>query len=438
MINPKFGNHTALAVVIANMIGTGVFTSLGFQLQVFDSGFILLTLWFVGGLCALCGALTYAELGARMPQSGGEYTYLRSIFHPSLGFTAGWISLTVGFAAPVALVGITFGEYLSSAVPVVDSKVAALTLTVVVTAVHLITYKTSGNTQTLLTYLKIALIIGFCLICIYVAPAQPIEFSPRDGDLGLLTSGSFAVALVYVSYSYLGWNAANYMTSEWRNGTKTLTASLIGGTVIVTVVYLLLNYTFLATTPTELMRGELEIAFVVSAYALGPQSALVIGIMMALLLTSTASAMTMAGPRILQRIGEDLPLLRWLAKTNSKHIPHVAILLQSTLAIIYVLTGSFEGVLIAANFSLASISLIAVIGSFVVRIKNPTHDVSYKIPLYPLPPLIFLIITTWMLGYLLFQRSEESWWGLALVLSGVVLYGVLSLMQRFFGRRLNH
>ena len=155
MMQPKFGLHTAIAIVVANMIGTGVFTSLGFQLKDFESGFVLLSLWFVGGLCALCGALTYAELGSRMPKSGGEYTYLREIFHPSLGFAAGWVSLTVGFAAPVALVGMTFGAYLSRAVPSINEQLAALILIIAVTLVHLITYRTSGNTQTFLTISKL-------------------------------------------------------------------------------------------------------------------------------------------------------------------------------------------------------------------------------------------------------------------------------------------
>ena len=430
MSRPKFGKHAAIAVVIANMIGTGVFTSLGFQLQLFDSGFVLLALWFVGGLCALCGALTYAELGARMPQSGGEYVYLKKIFHPSLGFMAGWVSLTVGFAAPVALVGMTFGEYLSSAIPAINPTMAALILIITVTVIHLFTYRTSGNAQTLLTYLKVAVIVGFCGLCIYLAPSQPIEFTPQAGDFGLLTSGGFAVALVYVSYSYLGWNAANYLTAEWQGGTRTLTISLIVGTSLVTLAYLLLNYTFLATTPTQLIRGELEVAFVVSRHVLGPESAVIIGIMMAVLLTSTASAMTMAGPRILQRIGEDLPLLNWLSKTNERYIPYTAIAIQSGLAIVYVMTGSFEGVLIAANFSLASVSLITILGLFVIRFRNPSQSISYSIPWYPLPPLLFLVITTWMLGYSLFNRSSESWWGFALVISGLVLYAILKGVQR--------
>ena len=147
--------------------------------------------------------------------------------------------------------------------------------------------------------------------------------------------------------------------------------------------------------------------------------------------------MTMAGPRILKRVGEDLPLLRWVSLTNSKHIPYVAILLQSLLAIVYVLTGSFEGVLLAANFSLASISLITIVGLFVVRFKQPRQESGYKIPWYPLPPLIFLLITIWMLGYLLIYRPKESWLGFALVVSGVVLYAILRFVERRPWTRIN-
>ena len=207
--------YAAASVVVANMIGTGVFTSLGFQLVDIRSTFVLLMLWVVGGVAAFCGALSYAELGAAIPRSGGEYTFLSRIYHPSAGFVSGWISATIGFAAPTALAAITFGAYLSSVLPTLPETGLAVGLVVALTGIHATTHRNSSALQSGFTTLKIILIVAFCAAAVLVTPEpQPVGVLPESGDSGVLFSGAFAVSLIYVSYAYTGWNAATYLTSE--------------------------------------------------------------------------------------------------------------------------------------------------------------------------------------------------------------------------------
>ncbi len=144
-VKHQFGTATAFSIVVGGMVGTGVFTSLGFQLAEFESVFTLMLLWILGGLCAFCGATAYCELATAIPRSGGEYTFLRETFHPAVGFVAGWLSFTVGFSAPTALVAITFGAYLAAAIPSIDPKLAAIGLILMVTALHAYSHRSSGG-----------------------------------------------------------------------------------------------------------------------------------------------------------------------------------------------------------------------------------------------------------------------------------------------------
>lgn len=419
----RFSPNTAKAVIIANMIGTGVFTSLGFQLLDIQSGFVLMMLWVVGGMTALCGALCYAELGAALPRSGGEYNFLGRIYHPIAGYISGWVSATIGFAAPTALAAITFGTYLSSVFPSLSPKWLACALVLALGAVHASTHRNSGGVQRLFTVLKILLIIAFCVLAwVLVAEPQDVRFLPAPGDGALLTSGAFAVALIFVNYAYTGWNAATYLTSELDDPQRNLSRVLIVGTLVVMVLYVLLNFTFLYVAPMDAMAGRIEIGFVSAQHAFGPTGASLMGVVLATLLISTVSAMVMAGPRVLQVIGEDFHAFRLLARTNRHGVPDLAIALQSTLALIFIVTASFESILVFAGFTLGLNTLFTVLGVFVLRWRQPDLPRPYRTALYPLPPLIYLGFTTWTLTYILLDRPMEGLMGLAIVASGAVFY----------------
>src|SRR6266571_1531419 len=234
------GFLTACGIVIANIIGTGVFTSLGFQLVDIQSGFVLLMLWIVGGIAALCGALCYGELSAALPRSGGEYHFLSRIYHPALGFMAGMVSATVGFAAPIALTAIAFGRYFHGVFLFGTPLGFSFAVVWVVALFHLGNLRVGSAFQNLWTLLKLLLIGALIGAGLLVAPKQPIAFLPQPGDTISMLSGAFAVALVYVMYSYSGWNAATYITGEITRPEKTVPRALLIGTTIVMVLYVLL------------------------------------------------------------------------------------------------------------------------------------------------------------------------------------------------------
>lgn len=428
MTSTQFRYTTVTAVVIANMVGTGVFTSLGFQLLDIQSGFVILTLWTVGGLAAVCGALTYAELGAALPRSGGEYNFLSKIYHPAAGFVSGWVSATIGFAAPTALAAITFAAYGTSAIstdtPVWLEKAVAVALVAVLTVIHGGTRRNSGGLQVAFTILKVAVIVVFCLAALFLASdtGQGIRFTPVAGDGALLTSGAFAVSLIYVSYAYTGWNSATYLSGELENPQKTLPKILLTGTLVVTVLYVSLNFTFLKVAPVEAMAGQVEVGFIAAKSAFGELAGRMTGIVMSLLLVSTVSAMTIAGPRVLQVIGEDFRALAFLSHRNADGIPSRAIYLQSTLTILFILTSSFESILIFAGFTLALNSLATVLGVFVLRYRQPDLPRPYRTFLYPVTPLIYLALTGWTLTFVLMNKPTEGLFGLGIIALGLVFY----------------
>ena len=423
----KFQHQTVTAVVIANMIGTGVFTSLGFQLLDIQSGFAILLLWALGGLIAVCGSMTYAELGSALPRSGGEYNFLTEIYHPSAGFISGWISATIGFSAPTALAAITFSTYLLTIFPEINNdwlrKIIACSLIVILAFIHSSNRKSSGGLQMIFTVMKVGVIILFCFGAILFAKnIQPVSFSPNSNDISTIFSGSFAVSLIYVSYAYTGWNAATYLSSEIERPQKHLPLILISGTTIVTVLYILLNFVFLSVAPIEDMQGKIEIGFIAAQSAFGGSVANFTGLVLSLLLISTVSAMTIAGPRVLQVIGEDFKVLNILSIKREDGIPSTAIYIQSLIAIIFILSSSFESILVFAGFTLALNSFMTVIAVFVLRSKQPNLPRPYKTFGYPFTPLIYLALTGWTLYFVIINRPIEVLFSLGIILSGLIFY----------------
>ena len=421
----KFDQKTAVSVVIANMVGTGVFTSLGFQLLDIQSVSLILLLWIVGGIIALCGALTYAELGAQLPRSGGEYHFLSQLYHPGLGFVSGWISITVGFAAPIALAAMTFGAYLSAAVGGVNQTLAAALLVGVLGFLHCYSRATSGKTQVLFTALKVILIVVFSVAAL-IASDYPVALPslPAAGDLTSFKSGAFAVALIYVNYAYTGWNSATYLIDELEDPTRRLPRVLFVGTLSVMGFYLLLNFVFLSVAPIEALQGQLEIGVIAAQYAFGATGGQLMGLMLSLLLISTVSAMLMAGPRVLLVIGQDFPTFGWLAKTNASGMPVIAILSVVSLSMVLVLTSSFESVLVFSGFVLSLNTLLTVGGVFRLRALGLLNAERYQTWGYPVTPLLYLGLTLWTLIYILIQRPTEGLMGLLVVAIGGVFYGL--------------
>ena len=425
-----FSSSAAISVIMANMIGTGVFTSLGFQLVDIDSGFVLISLWVLGGLVALCGALSYAELGAALPRSGGEYHFLTQVFHPSLGFTSGWVSATVGFAAPVALAAMTFSAYVTSSVPALAGagreQALAIALVISLAIAHSGSRQRSSQTQQMFTGVKIVVILGFCLgALVLVDTFEPVRFAPAASDVPVMLGPAFGVSLIYVSYAYTGWNVATYFSSELDDPQRTLPRVLLLGTAVVACLYVALNVVFLVSTPMDTMRGEIEIGFLVARSVFGETGAKLAGLTLALLLVSTVSAMTLAGPRVLHVIGQDYRLFRFIGAVNDFGVPRRAIWLQSLLSVVLILTASFQSILLFSGALLALNSFAAVLGLLVMRYRQPDLERPFRVPFFPLPPLIYLFLTGFSLVYVLVAQTAASLTGFAVVGLGLLVYFLL-------------
>lgn len=418
----SIGFFTACAIVIANIIGTGVFTSLGFQLPEIHSGFALLMLWIVGGIAALCGALSYGELSAALPRSGGEYHFLSKIYHPAVGFMAGIVSATVGFAAPVALAAMAFGKYFNGVFGFGSPVVLSFAIVWVIAFIHLGNLRLGSTFQNISTLVKLLLIGGLIGTGLFLDPKQPVSFLPAAGDTTSIFGAPFAVALVYVMYSYSGWNATAYISGEIKQPQKNVPRSLLCGTLVVIVIYTALNAIFLATTPIRELSGQLEVGLIAGKHIFGENGGRVVGAIICFGLVSAISSMTWIGPRVTMSMGEDNPLIRFLGRKNRNGIPANALLLQLLFVNLLLLTRSFELVVVYIQFTLLLCSLLTVLGVIVLRQTRPQLPRPSKVWAYPLPPLLFSAITIWMMIYIFRSHPKESLAGLATMLAGLVLY----------------
>jgi APA family basic amino acid/polyamine antiporter len=413
---------TATAIVVADMVGVGVFTSLGFQVTGITSGFALLSLWIVGGIVALCGAFCYAELAAMLPRSSGEYNFLRRIYHPAFGFVAGWLSATVGFAAPTALAAMAFGDYSRSIIPGASPLLLGLGITWLTSIVHLSGIRFGGAYHNAWTALKVVLIVVFMVAGFAIGDRQPISFTPGAVDLTAIAGAPFAISLVFVLYSYSGWNAATYIVGELREPTRNLPSALLTGTAIVTVLYVGLNAVFLRTTPIAELAGQLDPAILAGKHVFGEFGGRIVGALVCLGLVSSISAMTWIGPRVTMTMGEDTSLLRVFSHKSKQGVPAVAIIFQLAVADLLLLTQSFEAVLDFIQFRLSFCSFFAVLGVIKMRITHPDLARPYRAWGYPVTPLVFLAVTLFVMYYLVVSRPLQSAGGFAMMLAGLAIY----------------
>lgn len=417
----KYTLQVGIALVIANMIGTGVFTSLGYQVGPLPSGFVILMLWLLGGVIALCGAFTYAEISTTLKRSGGEYYYLGEIFHPVLGFMSGWMSTLVGFAGAISAVALAIGSY-SSVLFSVSEKVVAITSIVLISCIHLFGVKAGGAAQTLLTGIKLSLIAFFCLAPFFFSEnsLSGISFLPKAGDLDLLLTPGFAVSLVFVVYAYTGWNAAAYIAGNLENPTRNLPRALLIGTVIVVVVYLALNSMFLYTATFSELDGQNDIGNVVAIKLFGEEIGKVFSALFSIALLSTLSAMTIAGPRVTEAMGEDYPALKKFSTRNRFDMPYWSIILQAGWSIFLVMVSSFKEIIQYISISLSIFSMLTVAGIFILR---KTHkDRPFHLPFYPFTPILFISVTCWMIYYMFREDPKIIFYSLATMIPGAILY----------------
>ncbi len=428
----KFSLTTATALVVANMVGSGVFTSLGFQAAGISSGPALLLLWILGGAIALFGALTYSEAGVLFPRSGGEYHFLTEMFHPALGFLAGWISFLVGFAAPVAAAAMGLGRYLTSALAVPEktgaglpsSSLIAVGVVAVLTVLHSLDKSLGARFQNVITIFKVLFIVLIIVLGLAMGEPTGLSFAPTGRALRDVLSPAFAVSMFFVTFSYSGWNAAAYVAGEIENPRRNLPRSLIAGTLIVSVLYIFLNFVFLRTIPIAELSGKLEVGYLFAGRVFGAAGGRLMSAVIAFLLLSSVSAMIIAGPRISRVIGEDYRLFRFLGKTTAKDIPAAAVVVQGLLSVFYIVTSTFDQVIVFIGFTLNLFTFMTVLGVMLMRRKRPDLPRPYRTWGYPWTPAAFLVIHVYILAYGLIYRPRESLAGLGLTAAGLVVYAI--------------
>ncbi len=415
------GLAAAVAILVSNMVGTGVFTSLGFQVQDLSSGFALLTLWAVGGLLALSGALCYAELGAMHPRSGGEYVYLTEAWSPMLGFIGGFVSMTAGFAAPIAIAAIAFGRYGAQVLDVAP-MMATVAVLVFVASVHLTGVSRARIFQLTTTSATIVIITAFIVTGLLIGPREPISFAPSAVAAGEITSAPFAISLIYVVYAYTGWNAIGYVAGEIRDPQRTIPRAVVGAVLLVATMYLLLHWVFLRTVPIDALRGTVEVGALSGSRILGAIGGRVMSGIIALVLVATISGFLLAGSRVTQAVGEGVRGLGWLGVRSGDGVPRRALSLQLALIALLIATASFEAVLAYAGIVLNLMNLLAVAGMMKLRRSAPDLMRPFRTPLYPLTPLLFAGLSCWMIAFVIWQRPSVILAALGTLVAGGALY----------------
>lgn len=402
------------------MIGTGVFTSVGFQLTTLQHTWTILLLWIAGGILALFGAFSYAELGTTFKESGGDYIYLSRIFHPALGYLSAWTGLTVGFSAPIALAAMAFTRYLSP-FGIGSNTWIAIAVIAAIALMHSFTIIFSSRFHNYATALKVAFILVLILLGLIVAPSPVNALSFDSGWSGELLTPGFAVSMIYVSFAYTGWNAAAYVAGEIDLPRKNLPRALIQSTLFVAVIYVLFQYLLLKHASAQSLVGKEEVTYISFSNMLGENGGKWVSLFIALQLIATISSYLWVGPRVTCAMAKENRNWRLLSKTNRHGIPVAALWAQVVISILLTMTGSFEKVLLYAGFVLQLMSSLTVAAS--LRIQYQEKDI-FRSPLRPLPQFIFLAFNTAVLFFTLINQPIESLTGLGILLMGMIFYKI--------------
>lgn len=447
----ELGTLSATALVVANMIGTGIFTTTGFLAGDLGRNSLILAIWVVGGIVALAGCLVYAELGINLPRSGGEYVYLREAWGPVWGFVSGWVSFLAGFSAPIAAGGLAFAAYLSYFFPSLSPSASGVLFRTGVRWIHLgngqilaagvvglfaviniIGLRLAASVQNILTLLKVGVLGVFLVLAFVIGHGNWGHFeqtamrsSPHDLAL------QFAVSLTFVMFAYSGWNAATYVAEEIKDPEHSLPFALVGGTLLVIVLYLACNVAFIYALPLEKLKGVLPVgAEAARALFVGGGGAVFSGMMAAALL-SCISAMVIVGPRVYYAMAQDGCFFVSAARVHPGfHTPVVAILFQIAATVALIITGTFEALIYYIGFMLVLFAALATAGIFRLRRRPNWRKLPAVERFFPLVPAVFLVASCGMLISTVRFRPTESFLGLLTVCCGAGLYRWTSLRSR--------
>lgn len=422
-----FTGRTATLLVVASMVGTGVFTTTGHLLTDLRSPLAVLACWGVGGVLALFGALAYGELAVRFPESGGETTLTTHLYGRRVGFVAGFVSIVVGFAAPIAASAIAFGEYADRALGGGGTAALPVGLALLVGMVALHASGRGGAAfQDSFTLLKVLLILAVAGVGLASGDGVRLGVAADEAPAAMI-SAPFALGLVYVSFAYAGWNAAVYVAGEVRDPGRELPRALAIGAALVTALYLLLNAAFLVAAPVEALAGTTEVAHVAAAALLGEGAARAASAIIAVGLLSTVGAMVLTGARVAEAIGRRYPALALFARRDpSGKTPRNATLLLGVVSAGLAVSASFDTLLVYTGVTLSFFAALTVAGVFLVRRRSPADPARRANPLHPVSTLAFLALSVWMIVASILARPIAAAAAGATLLIGGVLSFVLS------------
>lgn len=439
----KLGLFPATNIVIANMIGAGIFTTSGLLMTGLGNPVLMIILWGAGGIIALCGALSYGELGAAMPGAGGEYLFLSQIYHPILGFLSGWVSFIVGFSAPIAASAMGFSEYFCRAVPgfpvwlssagimndVWTKKIISVSVIMIFTLIHYRGIKTGARIQNILTVLKVLLIAILLVAGFSSGNGSFLNFDggthDNSGFSGMKTIG---LSLMWIMFAYSGWNASTYLGAEISNPGKTLPRSLLYGTGIVALIYIALNVLYVYGIQPEEMKGVISVGGLAMGNLFGKSAEILFSLLIGFALFSSLSAFIIIGPRVYYSMAKDGLFFKSVAEIHPRFlVPSNSILLQGLIACILALSGSFEQVLTYMGFALGIFPVLTVMGVFRLRVSNPS---ALKLPGFPVTQIVYMAAGIMILILSFLERPAESSIALATVAVGVPAYFIFKRASR--------
>ncbi len=421
MSEKKLGLLSLTSLVIGNMIGAGVFTTSGFALADLGSPHWVMLGWLVGGVIALCGALSYGGLVRHLTESGGEYLFLSRVIHPLVGFLAGWISLLAGFTGATALAAVAFETYVADSRPAwMPAGSIAIAAVVLCALLHGLRVSLGAASQNFIVILKLCLLVVFLFIA--ARGSLSATLPPLREPFSLL---AFAGSLVWISLSYSGFNAAVYVAGEAREAADLVPRAMWLGTLITMFFYLTLNAVFVYLPPLNVVTGQPDVAAAAAQALGGPWLVSFVRIIIALALCTSISAMMMAGPRVYARMADDGLFPQWLRFKGE--VPRAAIALQAALVVLVISFSSLKGLLTYLGLTL-SLCTALTIGTLFVLQRRAGERV--KVAGYPFTPALYIVA---VLCFALLSLRRNPWemaGTAATVLSGLVVYALMKQSQR--------
>ncbi len=438
----QLGIVSATALVISNMIGTGIFTTSGFLAADLGDPKLILLIWVVGAVFALFGAFSYSELGVNFPSSGGEYVYLTRAYGPTWGFMTGWASFFAGFSAPIAAAALAFSDYMGYFFPALKqanaqytlgsgtwalkiggAQMLASALIILFTLLNCFGVSRVAKIQNVLTLIKILVVVSFVIFGFAMGTGSTDNFSmsaQRTSTTPLVSQ--FAISLFWIYVSYSGWNAATYVAEELKRPERTLPTALFVGTGLVAAIYVGLNLVFIYATPLETMKGVVAIGSLAASHLFGPEAAGAFSALMGLSLLATVNAMVTIGPRVYYAMAKNGAFLASAAKVHPRwHTPVFAIVCQGVCSVLMTLTP-FPQLVVYIGFTLNFFAVLSVASLFIFRRRPDWQKLRVVSFAWPLIPVAFLLVGTWMTIFGMTLEPKVSLAAILTVITGAAVY----------------